>query len=70
MTLLKTNEVAKVLRVSLGTARQLVRNGAIKSILVGKRRRVDLGDLTNYLKANGQEAEAEVQETKDQGGQG
>ena len=52
MTLLKTPEVAQILRVSQPTVRRIIADGDLRSIKVGRSVRVDLADLTEYLKGN------------------
>jgi|SaaInlStandDraft_3_1057020.scaffolds.fasta_scaffold260955_2 excisionase family DNA binding protein len=58
MTLLKTAEVAKILRVSQPTARRIIADGEMRSIKVGRSIRVDLADLTTYLQGEDNKVDA------------
>jgi excisionase family DNA binding protein len=50
MTLLKTSEVAKILRIAPQTVRKMIREGLLPSYTVGNLRRVDTAELSNYLR--------------------
>ena len=48
--LLTTDEVAETLAVSNRTVRRLMEEGKLKSVLIGKSRRVRLFDLQTFVK--------------------
>ena len=50
--LLKADDVAKKLNVSRAKVYQLMRDGDIPSVRVGKSRRVITADLQNYIQRN------------------
>ena len=52
ITLLKPNEVAKILRVSPATVRRLINRGDLKAVWVGDQRRVESEELTRYLQSH------------------
>lgn len=50
MGLLKTKEVASILRVSEGTVKNLIKKNKLKGIKVGSMYRIDDKDLEDFLK--------------------
>jgi excisionase family DNA binding protein len=50
MALLKTSEVARILRVSEQTVRKLIRQRKLNTIAVGRSIRIDSAALANFLK--------------------
>ena len=50
--LLKADEVAEILNVSLGMAYKLMREQKIPTVRIGNARRVHPQDLNNYIDAN------------------
>lgn len=52
MALLKTKEVAQMLRVSEQTVHTLIKTNQIRSIKVGDRQRVDSADLQEFIRNN------------------
>ena len=50
MSLMTTNDVAKVLRVSTPTVRRLIRNGALSAYRIGGVQRIDASQLVTLLK--------------------
>ncbi len=50
--LLKANEVAKILNISLAMAYRLIQIGEIRAVQIGKSRRVRPQDLRQYIESN------------------
>ena len=52
MPLMTIKDVAQILKVTPRTVSQICKEGELRSILVGNRRRIDSADLQRYLAAN------------------
>ena len=52
MTLLTTAEVAEQLRLSISSAKRLIKKGDLSHIKINRSVRVDQADLDRYLKEN------------------
>ena len=50
--LLKATEVAEILNISRSTSYQLIRSGQIRSVHIGRARRVRPTDLSDYISKN------------------